>query len=527
MGRRKIEIQPITHDRNRSVTFLKRKNGLFKKAYELGVLCSVDVCVIVFAHNGKLHEYSSGDSSAILERRLKYSGDRDLRRPSDFTGAKGGRAAGGGDKDSDGEDEGDSGAEEPVPVAPVNGVKRKATNDSKMSISNERSDSFGSSSRDQSNSYGHGANDVSIAFSIPWTSMTDNVAQHSTPLPPSSHPLSIGGLSASSYLGSSTPTPANATTIAQHHQQLAQQFLVNQLQNINPNLNSQPAAASGAAFPFGLGGLGVPPRGGGMILPFAGLGIAGNASSAPPAGPAVLPPGAEAYSNAFLSSLIGNAAAAAAAAQHQANNPPQEFRPPQGVPFPGLEWPGARPANPASSASSSSTSIPRAPSPQARQQPHPLAGTNGVENNWLDLLLGSGAGGAGGPVNAEAKSNPSSTIFPIWSNGNTRPQAGGGSHPPAASPGRSETPLDGVPISDTIVTLGGNSNKRPRGGSSPASRATPGMQSDDGRMALDERDRPSSRLGKRSPVQMRQDEDDEDGGRSDSGASEGKRRRTE
>lgn len=29
-------------------TFFQRKNGLFKKAYELGVLCSVDVAVIIF-----------------------------------------------------------------------------------------------------------------------------------------------------------------------------------------------------------------------------------------------------------------------------------------------------------------------------------------------------------------------------------------------------------------------------------------------------------------------------------------------
>ena len=26
----------------------QRKNGLFKKAYELGVLCSIDVAVIIF-----------------------------------------------------------------------------------------------------------------------------------------------------------------------------------------------------------------------------------------------------------------------------------------------------------------------------------------------------------------------------------------------------------------------------------------------------------------------------------------------
>ncbi|KDQ06640.1 hypothetical protein BOTBODRAFT_121202 [Botryobasidium botryosum FD-172 SS1] len=71
MGRRKIEIQPILHDRNRSVTFLKRKNGLFKKAYELGVLCSVDVAVIIFGSNNKVYEYSSHqDINNIIQRRV-------------------------------------------------------------------------------------------------------------------------------------------------------------------------------------------------------------------------------------------------------------------------------------------------------------------------------------------------------------------------------------------------------------------------------------------------------------------------
>ncbi|KAF8890558.1 hypothetical protein CPB84DRAFT_1647944, partial [Gymnopilus junonius] len=73
MGRRKIEIQPITHERNRSVTFLKRKNGLFKKAYELGVLCSVDVAVIIFGKPSSLssHQYCSADIRDIVQRQIR------------------------------------------------------------------------------------------------------------------------------------------------------------------------------------------------------------------------------------------------------------------------------------------------------------------------------------------------------------------------------------------------------------------------------------------------------------------------
>lgn len=51
-----------------SSTFLKRKGGLFKKAHELAVLCSVDVAVIIFGHNKKLYEFSSCDMRETLHR---------------------------------------------------------------------------------------------------------------------------------------------------------------------------------------------------------------------------------------------------------------------------------------------------------------------------------------------------------------------------------------------------------------------------------------------------------------------------
>ncbi|KAI8996451.1 hypothetical protein BD414DRAFT_575783 [Trametes punicea] len=109
MGRRKIEIQPITHERNRSVTFLKRKNGLFKKAYELGVLCSVDVAVIIFeerpGHHTKLYQYCSTDVSAMVQRHLRFDGERDTKGPADFSNNSNKHADDAADDDDDGDDD--------------------------------------------------------------------------------------------------------------------------------------------------------------------------------------------------------------------------------------------------------------------------------------------------------------------------------------------------------------------------------------------------------------------------------------
>ncbi|KAK9327971.1 hypothetical protein V1520DRAFT_347397 [Lipomyces starkeyi] len=83
MGRRKILIKPLKDERNRSVTFLKRKAGLFKKAHELSVLCSVDIAVIIFGHNKKLYEFTSCDTRQLIDR-YNYTTPHESKGPADF-----------------------------------------------------------------------------------------------------------------------------------------------------------------------------------------------------------------------------------------------------------------------------------------------------------------------------------------------------------------------------------------------------------------------------------------------------------
>ncbi|ORX53668.1 hypothetical protein DM01DRAFT_1322681 [Hesseltinella vesiculosa] len=84
MGRRKIKIQPIKDDRNRQVTFLKRKNGLMKKAYELSVLCGCDIALIVFNANNKLVQYSSGNMDQVLMRYTDFGEPYESKTNQDF-----------------------------------------------------------------------------------------------------------------------------------------------------------------------------------------------------------------------------------------------------------------------------------------------------------------------------------------------------------------------------------------------------------------------------------------------------------
>ncbi|GLJ18342.1 hypothetical protein SUGI_0324670 [Cryptomeria japonica] len=62
MGRVKLPIKKIENNTNKQVTFSKRRNGLTKKAYELSVLCDIDIALIMFSPSGKLTHFSGKKS---------------------------------------------------------------------------------------------------------------------------------------------------------------------------------------------------------------------------------------------------------------------------------------------------------------------------------------------------------------------------------------------------------------------------------------------------------------------------------
>ena len=60
MARRgRVELRRIEDKASRQVRFSKRRSGLFKKAFELALLCDAEVALLVFSPAGKLYEYSS------------------------------------------------------------------------------------------------------------------------------------------------------------------------------------------------------------------------------------------------------------------------------------------------------------------------------------------------------------------------------------------------------------------------------------------------------------------------------------
>ncbi|KAK2644866.1 hypothetical protein Ddye_020061 [Dipteronia dyeriana] len=67
-GRRKIEMKKVEEGSKRSVTFTKRRKGLFNKACELSELSGAKIAVLVISEKDK--PYSCGDVDAIFDQYL-------------------------------------------------------------------------------------------------------------------------------------------------------------------------------------------------------------------------------------------------------------------------------------------------------------------------------------------------------------------------------------------------------------------------------------------------------------------------
>ncbi|XP_019189707.1 PREDICTED: MADS-box protein SOC1-like isoform X2 [Ipomoea nil] len=86
MVRGKTQMRRIENATSRQVTFSKRRNGLLKKAFELSVLCDVEIALIIFSPRGKLHEFASSSSQEIIEKYRKHVMNNRAENPSSVEG---------------------------------------------------------------------------------------------------------------------------------------------------------------------------------------------------------------------------------------------------------------------------------------------------------------------------------------------------------------------------------------------------------------------------------------------------------
>ncbi|KAK1271597.1 Agamous-like MADS-box protein AGL62 [Acorus gramineus] len=66
MGRKKIEIKKIEKEDARQVCFSKRRQGVFKKASELSILCGAQIAIIVFSPGGKPYVFAHPSLDSVI-----------------------------------------------------------------------------------------------------------------------------------------------------------------------------------------------------------------------------------------------------------------------------------------------------------------------------------------------------------------------------------------------------------------------------------------------------------------------------
>ncbi|XP_028764874.1 agamous-like MADS-box protein AGL29 [Neltuma alba] len=88
MGRRKIKMEMVQDAASRLVTFSKRRNGLFKKANELAILCGAELAIVVFSPGGKPFSFGHPSVDVVTQRFLRHLQDEDEDKDKDEEEAK-------------------------------------------------------------------------------------------------------------------------------------------------------------------------------------------------------------------------------------------------------------------------------------------------------------------------------------------------------------------------------------------------------------------------------------------------------
>ncbi len=73
MGRNRIKIEKIKSEKNRNITYVKRKKGLIKKAMELSLLCDANIflCLVPKGTNQMSLFCSSDSFDDFIEKYIK------------------------------------------------------------------------------------------------------------------------------------------------------------------------------------------------------------------------------------------------------------------------------------------------------------------------------------------------------------------------------------------------------------------------------------------------------------------------
>ncbi|KAK1273864.1 Agamous-like MADS-box protein AGL62 [Acorus gramineus] len=82
MGRRKVEMKKIEKDGALRVCFTKRRQGLFKKASELSLLCGAHVALIVFSPGGKPFVFAHPSLDSVVNTITSTSSSMNPPPPS-------------------------------------------------------------------------------------------------------------------------------------------------------------------------------------------------------------------------------------------------------------------------------------------------------------------------------------------------------------------------------------------------------------------------------------------------------------